>query len=132
MKGALFDAEHFNPEARDVPTIPHRSDIARTAELEEKLNRFIEHRAEYNRQRYGNPPELVPGNDNRDTSPTPSLGHFLRRNLGSQAIEPDWEDLGLRGVRVKQRQHRRRRIVHRNAALGTSWVEEVVEPETER
>ena len=64
--------------------------------------------------------------------PTPSLGQFLRRNLDSLAIEPDWEDLGLRGVRVKQRQHRRRRIVHRNAALGTSWVEEVLEPEADQ
>jgi hypothetical protein len=110
---------------------PGEPDPALAVAWEEKLSRFIEHRAAYNRQRYGNPPE-PPGNDNRDTSPAPSLGYLLRRNLGSQAIEPDWEDLGLRGVRVKQHQYRRRRIVHRNVALGTTWIEEVLEPETEQ
>ena len=133
MKGALSDAEHFDPHmpktARwEWPVEPASS---RTAELEEKPSRFIQHRAAYNRQRYGNPPK-PPCNDNWESSPAPSLGQFLRRNLGSLAIEPDWEDLGLRSVRVKQRQQRRRQIVHRNAALGTSWIEEVLELEAGR
>lgn len=124
FSGALFraDAPPASPEAPRY----ERPDPEEASRFAAKLDRLKAMRAVYNQRRYGAPEAAA-----EDGWRSEALGDYLTRHLGHDAVRPGVHQFtgGLRAVR-KQRL-RRRRILHRNEALGTSWIEEVVEPEIE-
>ena len=125
LRGRFYRAD-FDPAA---PPVDEHPNPERAAALAVKLNGLKEKRAAYHHYRYGKP-EAV--NDNVMRHHGPDLATWLDKQLGSHAVRPDPLSFRQGRASMRRRHLRRRRILHRNAALGTSWIEEVLEPEPEK